>query len=197
MGRRVIWLHTFGDRIVDANQGRPSGPPRLPVGQRPSIPKDGAIPDDKHSMADSLGYDAGKNRLLVGNGFIENVTPAMWSFAVSGKQVLVQWFSYRKKNRERPIIGDRRPPSSLGDIQPDHWLPEYTSELLNVLNVLGLLIELEPKQANLLERICAGPLISNDELVAAGAFTLPPKPKKTTKKKTGTPHMFETESVHE
>jgi len=80
---------------------------------------------------------------------------------------------------------------------PDHWLPEYTSELLNVLIVIGLLVELEPKQADLLEHICAGPLISNDELEAAGAFTLPPKPKKTTKKKkTGTPHMFETESVH-
>jgi hypothetical protein len=34
--------------------------------------------------------------------------------------VLTQWFSYRKKNRERAIIGDRRPPSKLGDIQPDH-----------------------------------------------------------------------------
>jgi hypothetical protein len=43
----------------------------------------------------------------------------------------------RKANRERPIIGDRRPPSSLGDIQPDHWLAEYTSELVNVLHVLG------------------------------------------------------------
>ena len=38
----------------------------------------------------------------------------------SGKRVLTQWFSYRKKNRERAIIGDRRPPSKLGDIQPDH-----------------------------------------------------------------------------
>jgi hypothetical protein len=40
-----------------------------------------------------------------------------------------QWFSYRKRNRERPIIGDRRPPSKLGVIQPDHWLAEYTTEL--------------------------------------------------------------------
>jgi hypothetical protein len=87
------------------------------------------------------------------------VPPAVWAYEVSGKQVLRQWFSYRKKNRERPQIGDKRPPSPLGDIQPDHWLPEYTSELINVLNVLGLLVELEPKQADLLERICEGPLI--------------------------------------
>jgi hypothetical protein len=63
------------------------------------------------------------------------------------------------KNRERPIIGDRRPPSKLGDIQPDHWLAEYTTELVNVLNVLARLVEIEPKQAQLLEAICEGPTI--------------------------------------
>jgi hypothetical protein len=50
----------------------------------------------------------------------------------------------------------RRPPSKLGDIQPDHWLAEYTTELLNVLHVLALLVELEPQQAELLEKICDG-----------------------------------------
>ena len=43
-----------------------------------------------------------------------------------------------------PIIGDRRPPSPLDKIQPDHWLPEYTTDLLDLLNVLGRLIALEP-----------------------------------------------------
>jgi len=103
----------------------------------------------------------------------------VWQYEVSGKQILLQWFSYRKRNRERPIIGDRRAPSSLGDIQPDHWLPEYTTDLLNVLNVLGLLVELEPKQADLLEKICSGPLISGDELDASGALQIPTEPKKT------------------
>ena len=83
----------------------------------------------------------------------------MWQYEVSGKRVLTQWFSYRKKNRERPIIGDRRPPSKLGDIQPDHWLAEYTTELLNVLHVLALLVEMEPAQAKLLEAICGGPTL--------------------------------------
>jgi hypothetical protein len=91
----------------------------------------------------------------------------------------MQWFSYRKKNRERPIIGDRRPPSKLGDVQPDHWLAEYTTELLNVLNVLALLVELEPAQAELLEAICEGHLISVDELRAAGALDVPASWQKT------------------
>ena len=96
---------------------------------------------------------------MVGTGFIDNVPPAVWRYEVSGKQVLTRWFSYRKKDRQRPIIGDRRPPSKLGDIQPDRWLAEYTTELLNVLHVLALLVDLEPAQAKLLEKILAGPLL--------------------------------------
>jgi hypothetical protein len=43
--------------------------------------------------------------------------------------------------------------------------------------VLGLLIDLEPSQAKLLEKICAGPLISEDELNTAGALAKPSKVK--------------------
>lgn len=90
----------------------------------------------------------------MGAGFIDNVPKAVWEYEVSGKRVLTQWFSYRKKNRERPIIGDRRPPSKLGDIQPERWLAEYTTELLNVVSVLALLVEMEPDQKKLMEDVC-------------------------------------------
>jgi hypothetical protein len=65
--------------------------------------------------------------------------------------------------------------------------------LLNVLNVLTLLVELEPAQAELLERVCAGPLLSHDELQAAGALELPPKvkKKKVGKQKPSGPSLFE------
>jgi hypothetical protein len=172
LGHRVLWLHTFGERMADAADGRPDGEPRLPAGRAPIVPKEGMISSDPSEMPDALNYDAGKNRLLVGIGFIDNVLPAVWEYEVSGKQVLLQWFSYRKKNRERPIIGDRRQPSALGDIQPDHWLPEYTTELLNVLNILSMLVALEPEQADLLDRICRGPLISEGDLNAAGALVV-------------------------
>jgi hypothetical protein len=190
LGRRVIWLHTFGERMTDEAHGRPAGPPRLPHGAAPAIPKEGAISDTPDAMPDTIEYDASKQRLLVGHGFVDHVSSKVWRYEVSGKQVLVQWFSYRKKNRERPILGDRRPPSPLGDIQPDHWLPEYTTELLNVLNVLALLVELEPKQADVLERICAGPLISETDLKAAGALEIPAAPKKSKIKKEKPLHLF-------
>jgi hypothetical protein len=86
--------------------------------------------------------------------------------------VLWHWFSYRRRDRSRPIIGDRRPPSPLDSIQPKSWLPEYTTDLLDLLHVLGRLIALEPAQADLLNRICASPLLGADELSSAGAFTI-------------------------
>ena len=170
LGRRVVWLQTFGERMADAGAGRPASPPRLPAGERPNVPSGGAIPSDPDHMPDSIGHDATRERLHIGTGFIEPVPTAVWRYEVSGKQVLTQWFSYRRKTRERPLIGDRRPPSPLGDIQPDAWLAEYTTELLNVLNVLGLLVALEPEQKSLLDRICSAALFDTSALLAAGAF---------------------------
>ncbi len=57
---------------------------------------------------------------------------------MSGKHVLRQWFSDRQKDRSRPIMGDRRPPSKLGEVQPDHWPADYTTDLIDLLSVLGL-----------------------------------------------------------
>jgi hypothetical protein len=129
-------------------------------------------------------------RLLVGSGYVEPVPAAVWAYQVAGKPVLAQWFSYRKKTRERPLIGDRRKPSALGDIQPQNWLAEYTTELLNVLNVLGLLVDLEPEQAELLDRICTGALLNEAGLREAGVFAATAIPKRRAVKKSLGPDLF-------
>jgi hypothetical protein len=186
-GSEVIWLHCYGERFADPKAGRPKGPPRLPKETAPFIPAAGAIPGAPEPLPDTMDYDPAKRRLNVGKGYVENVTPEMWAYEVSGKQVLWHWFSYRRRDRSRPIIGDRRPPSPLDAIQPDHWLPEYTEDLLNLLHVLGRLIALEPAQADLLERICAGHLQTADQLREAGALTTEEKkaaaPKRKSKSK--------------
>src|SRR5439155_12409647 len=46
LGRRVIWLHTFGERFADPGADWPLEPPRLPKERTPRIPKEGAIPED-------------------------------------------------------------------------------------------------------------------------------------------------------
>jgi len=139
------------------------------------IPKGGSIPTDPENMPDEMKYGAGSCTLHVGKGRIENVPPVVCEYEVSGKRVLTQWFSYRKKSRTKPQMGDKRPPSKLSEIQPDGWLAEYTTELLNVIHVLGLLVQLEPQQATLQEAICNGPLILRAELKAAEALECPPK----------------------
>jgi hypothetical protein len=164
-----VWLHCFGERFADVKEDRPNNAPRLPKDKAPIIPKRGSIPGAPEQLPDSIEYDSGKRRLYIGEGYVDNVSPEMWSFEVSGMNVLRQWFSYRKRDRTRPRIGDRRPPSPLDKIQPEGWLAEYTTDLLDLLNVLGRLIALEPLQADVLKRICDGPLLSADDLREAGA----------------------------
>lgn len=170
LGSEVIWLHCYGERFVDASAGRPKQAPRLPRETAPYIPKAGEIPGAPEPLPDVMDYDSEKRRLKIGKGYVENVTPAMWAYEVSGMNVLRQWFSYRKRDRSRPIIGTRRPPSPLNQIQPDGWLAEYTTDLIDLLNVIGRLILLEPAQVDLLERICAEPLFTIEALREADAL---------------------------
>jgi Type ISP C-terminal specificity domain len=181
LGREVIWLHCYGERFAS---GRPSGPPRLPKGLSPKIPAHGSIPVAPEPLPNTIEYDPVERRLTIGKGSIDNVPKAVWDYEVSGKNILRQWFSYRKRDRTRPVIGDRRPPSPLDGIQPNFWLAEYTSDLIDLLHVLGRLVLLEPKQADLLDRICSGPILIKDALIAAGALAMPKVTKIGPKKKT-------------
>lgn len=171
VGREVIWLHTYGERFDDGAAGRPKGSPRLPKGEAPTMPAEGMIPGAPEPLPDTMRYEPANNRLFVGAGYIDNVTPAMWAYEVSGKRVLWQWFSYRRRDRTKPLIGDKRPPSPLDSIQPDHWLPEYTKDLMDLLNVIGRLVKLEPAQAALLEKILEHPLITVAQLHPAADNT--------------------------
>jgi len=170
VGGEVVWLHTYGERFADPSAGRPFGAPRLPKDRTPSIPKEGAIPGTPEPLPDTMTYDAAAQRLFIGKGYVENVPPEVWGYEVSGMNVLRQWFSYRRRDRRRPIIGDRRPPSPLSFIQPDHWLAEYTDDLIDLLHVLGGLVALEPAQKALLDEILAGKLIDRAALEAEGVF---------------------------
>jgi hypothetical protein len=168
LGREVIWLHTYGERFDDAAAGRPKAAPRLDKGTGPSIPLGGAIPPAPEPLPDTMTYDPATRRLSIGKGHIDNVMPEVWAYEVSGKNVLRQWFSYRKRDRTKPIIGDRRPPSPLDKIQPDGWLNEYTTDLIDLLHVLGRLVLLEPQQADLLTRILGKAMLTVDDLGLGG-----------------------------
>ena len=138
LGKRMIWLHSYGRRFVDVDAERPRGAPRLPKEHAPRVAAGNPIPSDEEHMPDRLGYDPQARCLHVGAGVIEHVTPRMWEYDVSGVNILGKWFSYRRKTRDRPIMGARRV-SSLLQVQSRTWQAEYTHDLIDLLNVLGLL----------------------------------------------------------
>ena len=165
IGREVLWLYTYGDRYVDPTAGRPAGPPRLPREHRPKpIQK---IPDTEEDMPIAIDYDPETETLHVGAGRIERVSPEIWAYEVSGWRVVKRWFDYRKRSPRG------RRSSKLDHVVPTHWRPDFTTELLNLLQVLGRLVELHPAQADLLDLICAQAQVTAAEL---GEATIVPPP---------------------
>jgi hypothetical protein len=162
LGRRVLFLHTYGARFAELEANRPSEPPRVVHGGRPLVVT--PIPDDAEHMPAEIEHDAATHRLHVGAGVVEGVTDAMWAYEVSGYRVVKRWFDRRKRDP------DGRRSSSLDDRTPASWEPEWTRELIDLLNVIALLVELEPQQADLLERVLAGPLISAQDLLDHGVM---------------------------
>lgn len=164
VGRRVIWLHTYGERFADALADRPPGPPRLPGNRRPKV----AVPisDDPSRMPEDLTHLPGTGTLLTGTGRVAPVSQEVVDYEVSGMNVLRKWFGYRKRDPEGRRV------SALDRIVIDRWEPALTTELLDLLNVLGLVVDLEPRQAALLDQVMAGPLVDVAALTAVGV--LPP-----------------------
>lgn len=162
LGQRVIWLHTYGERFADPSEDRPPGAPRLPAERRPKVRT--AIPDTPEQMPIDLEYRPATQELHVGTGVIAPVSLAVWDYEVSGMRVLRKWFSYRKRDPE----GRRSSP--LDDVTAPWWESAWTTELLELINVLGLLVDIEAAQANLLRRILEGPLIGVADLEVTGVL---------------------------
>jgi hypothetical protein len=133
LGAEVLWLHTYGERYVDPAAGRPQGPPRLPKEHRPSVVV--RIPDTEAAMPTAISYDPHAQVLHIGAGQIAPVPPAVWTYEVSGWKVVKRWFDYRKRTPRG------RRSSKLDHVVPTCWRPDYTTELLNLLQILGRLID--------------------------------------------------------
>lgn len=164
VGRRSIWYQTYGLRMKQSGVPASStGSPRLPADRAPSnvVP----IPTTAADFPNALTYDEESKQIFVGSGVIDHVTPEMRAYEIDGVNILDKWFSYRRADRSRPVIGERRV-SELMQIQPDHWLDEYTRDLVDLLNVIGLLIDLQHQQAELLNTVIGGPTI--DDLAGLG-----------------------------
>ena len=168
LGRRVLWLHSRGQRCTDRAAGRPAGAPKVTDPERiPFVVT--PIPGTHEGMPDEITYDPATRTLNVGDGQIAPVAPEVWEYQVSGMRVVRKWFGYRR--RTRPMARGEQSP--LDDIRPDAWSIEYTSDLLELLHVLTLVTELEADQAELLDAVMGAERITVEDLTTAGVFPVP------------------------
>jgi hypothetical protein len=164
LGREVIWLHTYAERYIDPAAGREDGNVRSgwPMDAQPKSLE--AVT----TMPVKLQYDDARGQVVftdndgARNGAWGPVPREVFDYTVGGMNVIGSWFKYRKKNP-----GGKKT-SPLDDIHVDEWPHEWTLEFTELLTVLTRLVSLEPAQAELLEQILAGELITKAELAATG-----------------------------
>jgi len=151
LGGRLIWLHTYGERFVPPGEKFGSLPPG-------SAKCTVAVPADEARYPESFKYDEAAERLHVGEGVFEPVSPAVWNFGVSGLQVVRSWLSYRMKE------GAGKRSSPLDAIRPKAWPTAFNGELCELLWVIESTLSLIPNLDDLLDEIVESPVFSADEL---------------------------------
>ncbi|MFF3031900.1 type ISP restriction/modification enzyme [Streptomyces rubiginosohelvolus] len=165
IGRKVIWASTFGERLVDPVAGRPGEPREVWTTAQPLITYRRQVSRD--GLPERFVYDADRLELHFGHGVFGPVTQHMRDYRVSGQNVLDGWL----KRRTGPP--SRRAVSRLDRIRPDRWLPAWSEELQYVLAVLWHLVELQPAQNELLDRVLMAPLVSITELQRRNVLPVP------------------------
>jgi hypothetical protein len=145
LGRRLLWLHTYGERLVPPGEK----PGRIPPGQARCLKGTPAAPE---KYPEKFSYDLAGQQLRVGEGVFGPVRPEVWEFAVSGFQVVQSWLAYRMKK------GTGKKSSPLDKIRPERW--HFDEELLDLLWVLEGTVDLWPSFAKALNDILAGDLFT-------------------------------------
>lgn len=150
-GRALLWLHTYTERFVDPKAERPA---QLPLAEGIGWDREVTrIPEDMRQVA----YDAKTGTLTIGDGQVGGIRPDVWTYAVSGMQVLPKWLGYRTRKGAGRAVSSK---SALDHIRPEVWADEWNDELLELVTVLTRTLDRQPALADLLDRVCDGPLIS-------------------------------------
>ncbi len=149
LGRRLIWLHTYGERFIPPGEKPGRVPPGVTLCQvgTPASPTD---------YPDRFNYDPATQELQIGKGRFAPVRREVWNFSISGFEVVKSWLAYRMRDRS----GKKSSP--LDDLRPERW--EFDGELLNLLWVLDHTVDMQPALAALLQKVLAGALFTAAEL---------------------------------
>jgi hypothetical protein len=145
VGCRLLWLHTYGDRLAPPEHK----PGRIPPGKAKCLRGTPAAPE---KYPEKFSYDLAGGQLHVGEGVFGPVRPEVWEFSVSGFQVVQHWLAHRMQK------GAGKKSSPLDKIRPAAW--QFDEELLDLLWVMEHTVDLWPELSKALREIVASDLFT-------------------------------------
>lgn len=145
IGRRLLFLHTYGDRFSDG-QAWPTN-----IVKCLKAVTGGSLPE-------RYSYKQEISRIFVDIGEFGPVSELVWNYEVSGLKVVQSWLGYRMRDRK----GKKSSP--LDKIKPVEWDSEITSEFLRLLNLLTATLEIHKSQDQLLISVLNGDLLVGSDL---------------------------------
>jgi predicted helicase len=152
LGRQLIWLHTFGERLI-------------PVGKRKGTTPQGrarstkAIPQNPTGYPDSNPtFDPETQTVYFGEGEFAPVSQDVWDYEVSGYHVAQAWLKSRRRS------GSGKKSSPLDDIRPTQWTAEMTEEFLRLLWIIEATISMHAGLEKTLDAVLADECFKNSEL---------------------------------
>ncbi len=151
LGRRLTSLHSYGDRFAPEHRQRgqiPQGQARCRRG----------VPTTSAGYPENFSHESTSQVLRVGEGVFSPVADAVWSFNVSGLQVVESWLNYRMR------AGAGRTSSPLDEIRPERWTAALTQELLELLWVLEASVSMLPDLKAVFDNVIESETFRVDEL---------------------------------
>jgi len=151
LGRRLIYLHTYGDRFA-------------PEGQRLGFIFKGRaravrpILGTVDEYPNEFSWDEATKTLHVGEGTFAPITRDVWEFEISGFRPVRSWLGYRMR---KPT---GRSSSPLDEIRPREWPAEFTEELLELIWVLEHTVNMSADLLEFFETVLQGELLAASDL---------------------------------
>lgn len=157
LGARVLWLQTRAQRLQEPDSGRGTKVPHVdglewtePVTRLPADPSE-------------ITFDETSRVLSLADGRVSGVLPEVWNYNISGLAVVQRWLG----SRTAKGVGRSANPklaTPLDTIRPTEWEDCWNDDLLVLLRSLTYLVALHPQQAELLNEVMAGPLVTAADL---------------------------------
>ncbi len=151
VGARLLWLHTYGERLVPEGAFRG----QVPRGAARCVKP---ISGDADGYPEAFFYRDATRTLRIGAGEFSPVAPEVYGFEVSGLKPVQSWLKYRMKT------GAGRKSSPLDDVRPPCWTSQFTTELLELLWVLEATVAGYPAQEETLDAVLESECFRADEL---------------------------------